>query len=438
MNLRNILSVSAALSAAFFMASGPSSAQWQVPLGDIPIGRGAGTGFNSTPGAGVNFNTLNSQTSNYPIAPTDCSKTVQAGTGSTGQFTITLPSISGFAATCTVTIVNGDTSAGKKLSGFPTTMTASSMLWPGQSVTVEIVNGAWAAPQNPGRWKVPNGTTFYLDKVNGLDTNDCLATGAGRACQSFNGLVRVNMKDQFDFSGVSAEPNGTAIIQLANNATGGGGNTTTCSPNCYSLLHLATSFVGWEGSASLVIQGNAGDPSLTVVEDSTGSNIGAYGFIGLALQNFQVHPGGACGTQIGIESSLQASVKLLGGMILGCTTSSQMNANRHGRIAANAGTISVGGNGQQLAIVSENSAIDLSSATVSFLANTTYSAQTLNVGMQSLININPTTWTLNAHTITGQRWFATQGSVISTGTGTPNSTIPGNSNGTGASGAVTD
>jgi len=53
------------------------------------------------------------------ILNTDCGKTVQLGTGATGFFTETLPSVSGFDPKCKVNITNGDTARAKGLSGFP-------------------------------------------------------------------------------------------------------------------------------------------------------------------------------------------------------------------------------------------------------------------------------------------------------------------------------
>lgn len=45
--MKNLHRLLAAASAAFFIACSPVSAQWQVPSGEIPVGRGAGTGFTS-------------------------------------------------------------------------------------------------------------------------------------------------------------------------------------------------------------------------------------------------------------------------------------------------------------------------------------------------------------------------------------------------------
>lgn len=126
-------------------------------------------------GAGVDTNTPNIQTTNYQIAPSDCTKTVLMGTGSTGQLTLTLPAVTGFPANCSILIKNGDGASGKILSGFPTDL--NSILYPKQSVGVKIVNGAWASFYNPGPWSpiTPGSYALYASPT-GIDTNDCLTS----------------------------------------------------------------------------------------------------------------------------------------------------------------------------------------------------------------------------------------------------------------------
>ncbi len=136
-----------------------------------------------TTSPGVATNTLNAQTINYTVATSDCGKTVQMGTGSTGFLTVTLPAVSGFGANCAVTVVNGDSTRGKLLSGFPSDL--SNILWPNQTLRVGIVNGAWVTLQNPGIWQAPSSVTLNVDHVSGSSSNtDCLATSGAGACAS--------------------------------------------------------------------------------------------------------------------------------------------------------------------------------------------------------------------------------------------------------------
>ena len=59
-------------------------------------------------GYGVDANLPWPVTSNTTIAAKYCGGTVLAGTGSTGQFTLTLPAVTGFPSNCSVLIKNGD------------------------------------------------------------------------------------------------------------------------------------------------------------------------------------------------------------------------------------------------------------------------------------------------------------------------------------------
>lgn len=142
----------------------------------------------SLAGLGVPTNTLNSKITNYTIANTDCGKTVQMGTGATGQLTVTLPSVSGFDGKCVVTILNGDAysqgvSRGKVLSGFPADVFY--ILFPGQVLEMGIVNGAWKTLQPTGRW-MQGGVWLYVNSsTSGGDTNnDCLSSAT--PCQTIN------------------------------------------------------------------------------------------------------------------------------------------------------------------------------------------------------------------------------------------------------------
>jgi hypothetical protein len=164
--------------------------------GAILLGNGLSiSGSTVSTSGGVLNNVLNSQTSNYTIASSDCGSTVQAGTGSTGLFTVTLPSVGGFSTTCKVKVCNGDSysagsSRGKLLSGFPapwTSTTPGKVLWPLQCTEVSILNGAWATTYYPGQWNTLTsaGATFQVNHASGSDTTtDCLGTGAG-ACATY-------------------------------------------------------------------------------------------------------------------------------------------------------------------------------------------------------------------------------------------------------------
>ena len=124
---------------------------------------------------GVDANAAWPVTSDTTIVPKHCQGTILAGTGSTGQFTLTLPAVAGFPPNCSVLIKNGDTKNGKRLSGFPADL--NTILYPSQSVGVKIVAGAWQSFYNPGPWLVPRGGVQLYANPAGNDTNDCLTRG---------------------------------------------------------------------------------------------------------------------------------------------------------------------------------------------------------------------------------------------------------------------
>src|SRR5580704_2533958 len=138
-------------------------------------------------GYGVDANLPWPVTANTTIAAKYCGGTVQAGTGSTGFFTITVPGVSGFPSNCVVNITNGDTTTlrGKGIAGLSGSgCSTQNVLWPGQTCKIGIVNGAWAVLSRPGRWRPPPTfgtlTNFYSDFNNGSDSTgaaDGLAPG---------------------------------------------------------------------------------------------------------------------------------------------------------------------------------------------------------------------------------------------------------------------
>lgn len=209
------------------LLASPATAQWQVPNHAMPIGRGIGvTGFGSAApgvagtvpmsnGIGVdatfqpvtNASFVNSFVVNHTIAQADCGGIVQMGSGSTWPLTLTLPSISGFTGVCPITIL-GQASRGVQLSGFSSIGLASPiLLWPTKTFSIAISNGAWALTGWDGRYKLQSAVTCHVDKTNGSNSNDCLATGSS-AVQDAQTAYNIMMQ-QWDLNGF------TPIIGMA-------------------------------------------------------------------------------------------------------------------------------------------------------------------------------------------------------------------------------
>jgi hypothetical protein len=204
-------------------------------------------------GYGVDANLPWPVTSNTTIAPKYCQGTVLAGTGSTGQFTLTLPAVTGFPTNCSVLIKNGDSTNGKILSGFPSDL--NFILYPQQSVGLKIVNGVWQTFYNPGPWNPPPGGVSLYASPTGSDSNDCLTSGT--ACTLAGACLnrrQINTGRSGTFNITLA--NGTYSTTDSNNAlcsiTGNGGGS---SPALTSLIGASTS--GSPGNTVLAIPANS-------------------------------------------------------------------------------------------------------------------------------------------------------------------------------------
>jgi hypothetical protein len=295
--------------------------QWQTPNHSVPIGRGAGvTGFgNVVPGvSGLPFvsngasadpsyqvlpnsglanmpaNTAkcnntsgsaspidctstqlatalglallpatNVQTANYTIANSDCGKTVQAGTGSSGLFTLTLPATAGFPAGCIVGVVNGDNTRGKKLSGFPNGLVSPNILWPLKTFTVQVINGGWTLIDGDGRWVFPaaagspfpnaaNTQTVFVGGTGSNDGNDGLAAGVGafatlqaavNAAAQYFDLAGQNLVFQIA-DGTYSQANSVHLWSLVGQLTVGGHTEVIIRGNIGSLGNVTLSATG--------------------------------------------------------------------------------------------------------------------------------------------------------------------------------------------------
>lgn len=173
------------LTAALFLLglwAGPATAQC---TGIFEAGQVCGSALGGLPQPINGGNVTHAVTTDYDIQTSDCGNTIEAGMGSTGYFTLTLPSVSGFPTTCVVAIHNSDTTRGKRLSGFPSDFNgATQVLWPDQFGTVQIIGGVWQSGVNPGIYQPSVGVTLNVDHASGSDAlgNDCLAISGSGAC----------------------------------------------------------------------------------------------------------------------------------------------------------------------------------------------------------------------------------------------------------------
>ena len=204
-------------------------------------------------GYGVDANLPWPVTANTTIAAKYCGGTVLAGTGSTGQFTLTLPTVSGFPSDCSVLIKNGDGTNGKILSGFPSDLYA--MLWPKQSVGVKIVNGAWQTFYNPGPWTPTNTAQLFCRVPPGSKSNDCLTPGTAYTCK---GACSIRSTPATFFAS-------SAQIALADG--------TYSTPDANGNLCTITGNSGGSSSQLTSIQGNSVTPTNVILSIQSGNGV---------------------------------------------------------------------------------------------------------------------------------------------------------------------
>ncbi|MGJ5075499.1 hypothetical protein [Bradyrhizobium oligotrophicum] len=455
-----------------------------------------GDGVWATPPGGAGgawSNTRLAKTAAYTLANSDKSKTVALG--GSAYYALTIPSPSGFDADYANVIVNEDTSRGKVLlpyytssstsvaigmgskalvvasglsftkfrrwrawsqannanwmagkvsySGTTLTMTVDAtggsgtftdwqiapewLLFPGQVATILNQNSVWL--YEPRRWKAPNNVTVYIDAINGIESNDGLAAGSGGAVKSFDVGIRTIIKDYFDLSGISVYPTALVTVQLADNATAGVANS-----NAYGLAHIAFTPVGNEGRCTILIKGNSSDPSKTVIADTSGAGIGCYGPVNVEIQDVQIgQSSGATPTAYsGVEASDGANIRLMGGVYFGACTGAQISVDNRGAIAAD-GNIIISGGASYFIFANDRGGVNLNTRTVTWIASSPYSQQTVSAFGMSFVQLSSVTYT-NTGNVTGTRYFIRDQSTVRTDAGTPSTAIPGNAAGSISSG----
>lgn len=351
-----------------------SYAQWQVPNGYFPLGRGTGTGFNSVDARGVPQNILNTKTTNYTVANTDCGKTISLG-GST-KFTVTVPAVTGFATTCIVFLINIDAGRGKNFSGVVLpgrgTSQLPNVLWPQQAAMLRIVGGAWTVDA-PTQWKpTTSSTTFNIDPSLGNDLNDGLSTGSGNAFFSTAQCFAVALSVLNMSSG-----NNSVICSLV---AGGVDNT---------LVHFSPhgGINGILGNQSVVIDGNTTGIINNQIQDYNGAII--------KIQNVKLRANGTAGGGSGncVEANQGGILYIGSGVeVLGCSGAAFFAHNKSSRVECISGP-TISGNVGQVYYGSQNGQIECGSpATIP--ANITV-IQTVVCEIFSVCSF-PSTWQVGA------------------------------------------
>jgi hypothetical protein len=364
---------------------------------------------------------VNSVAANYAATNSDCFKTIAAG-GNT-QITITVNSASSYGV-CTIDISNVDTwgSGHGKLLSVSGLATNPPVLYPGMTVTLLNINGAWFQKPGISVAQAPLGTKLYVD-VNGADSNDCLA--AATACQTLNHVFMQVLWQWLEATAGSSSPAGGSggtpgfdIRLIADPSC-----VSSTGVNCIHGLHYSGIPKQLEGHNAVMIECDAGTATSCTIADNSGNQaIGCFVPINLELKNVTLTGGSSGNNAIQAERCM---VRTEGGVVLGNTGSNpQISALDHGVIVVEGTTVlTVAGSGSNLAQTSAGGIIVLDQSAIQWTSNSTYS-QTLNANTWSLISANGTSWQVQGNTVTATFNIACgPGGVVTTG-GTISS-VPG-------------
>lgn len=407
-------------STAFVLAQAASA----TPLVDSGTGTvGTSTRFargDHVHPAGALTNTRLAKTAAYPVVNADKFSTIALG--GTAFYTLTFNAASGYDANFAVMVLNEDTTRGKTLAINGLT---SFILWPGQSCTIFNQNNVWKVNPSFQRWRAPINTTIYVDEINGNDANDGLAAGSSNAFKTLQFAVAVVLHDLWD--SVAGAPQYT--VQLADNASGGVPTVTG-----YASLHTAGPVGGMEGTASVVITGNVATPGNVVIIGSGGNAcIGCFYGARVSVKSLWLK-GGGFGA---VDVRGGASEVRLSNVTFGAATGPIMLVQTGANITLDA-PISLAGGAAYFVQLLDGGKFITQGFGIALLANVTFSQPVFYGDMLSGCDMFGTTWTLGGFTVTGTRFNMLRNSVLTTGTGTPNTIIPGTAVGTLFTGGQAD
>jgi hypothetical protein len=355
---------------------------------------GGGSGVLNTwapcAGSGVPQNNLNTQSGNYTVQTTDCGNTINA-TGA--QKTITLPSVSGFASNCVLAVYNANSTRGQILSGFPGALAAapSNILWPLDTITVQIVNGAWSLQSYPARHKITAAITLFVDNTNGNDANDCLATTTG-ACKTRQGAFNyINTWDGNEQAILVSVAAGTYTANLTQNGP-------------------------FHGNPTVTLQGDLSTPSNILISTTSADALDMLNGASLTMGGFKiVTTTGGNGISVGNASFLN----ITGAMEYGSVVNSQLQAKTGSTITITADyTISGGANIHWQAIQGAQ-IISSGSRTITLTGTPAFGQSFASASTGGLVGVLSTTYSGSA---TGPSFVASTNGFVNNGSG---SALPG-------------
>lgn len=351
-------------------------------------------------------NTRLGKTGAYTVANGDKGKSIALGGGVFYSLGFGAPA--GYDANFAALVVNEDTGRGKKISA---SGLADFILWPGQSCIVYNDNNVWKILPFSQRW-AKSGAVFFVDPINGNDSNDGLASGTGAFLTIQHAVDTLH--SSVDTLG------GPPVINLADGtySVGAGVNIN------YDLT----------GGAQFLITGNNASPGNVVVSCSPGGNC------------FNARDGGATVTLSGMTLSTTGN----GAVFISATQDTVIDLCGAGPVNFNAaplgnhvsvstwaavnflGNYTINGSTTTHLTVAKTAYLNYGSITVTGAAGLAFTnfASVIDCGVLSAGGVAPTFSGFSG--VTGTRYVAQQNGVIDSNASA--ATYPGNVAGSVASG----
>jgi hypothetical protein len=343
-------------------------------------------------------NTRLAKTASYTVANQDKNSTIALGGAS--FFTLTFGAAAGYDANFAVLVLNEDTGRGKTiaLTGGPTFI-----LWPLQSIIVFNQSNTWQA-LGRGPWTLTANANFVVDPVNGLDSNDGLAVGAGNAWKTLQGAYN-NIVANLYTGGLT-----TSVFSVGGTDTGG-------------LLINSP----WNGGGTLQFIGNTAAPDnckITTSGHCVNINCAMPGSLG--IEGFQLSSTGS-GYCILHSGAGQVNVGLNDYGAAGDATVFHMCANASGASINVVANYQVTGGATAHFAAIAGGIIRCNSVTCTFNTNPTAFTEFAYATEEGIIQSTGMTRTNKAN-VTGSRYSANTNSIIDT-FGSGAAYFPGNAAG---------
>lgn len=250
----------------------------------------------------------------------------------------------------------------------------------------------WIAPPSTGRELLTANRTYYV-RTNGSDSNNGLANTSGGAFLTIQKAIDVAASLDLGIYNVTISVADGTYSQALNLKTTVGAGSVALVGNNTTWSNVKLNNAGSGNQFTLNVPGN------------------------WSISGFQLDKTGGSGSAI-VANGSGASI-IVDKVIFGTGWRYHFYCSFYGKINASSRSYSVA-DGETCHYVCDGGYLEISNATVTFLANVTFSLSFAYSDNTGLLRGNPPTFNLGAFTVTGRRYRANGNSVMNTFGGGPN------------------